>query len=233
MKPVLPILYQDESLVAIDKPWGIHVHPPEDSRVRITAHQNGLAILRDQIGQYLYPVHRLDPATTGVLIYALTKDAASKIHRSLSERRVQKTYWAVVRGFTPEEGVIERPLKRDSSDTMAPALTRYRRLLQVEIPEPVRPHPSARYSWLEVKPHTGVYHQIRRHMTGISHPLVGDSQHGDGEHNRFFRDRLGIPGLLLRATQIVFEHPVTSEPLTIDVGESPLWARVRAEIGWG
>lgn len=221
------ILYQDEHLVAIDKPAGIHVHPPEVSLgARITQDQNGLAILRDQIGQYLYPVHRLDAPTTGVLLYALSKEAAAQFQSDLQEQRVHKIYRAVVRGYTPENGEITRPLKRDSTPTLAPAHTRYTTLARTEFPVPVGIHPTTRYSLIQASPLTGRYHQLRRHLAGISHPIIGDVMRGDGDHNRFFKNELGIQGLLLRASELHFAHPIGRQPMSLYAPQTPVWTKV-------
>ena len=224
--PPFRILHQDDWLVAIDKPEGVHVHPPEDSRNRITRDQNGLARLRDQIGQYLYPVHRLDPPTSGVLVYALSSQSASRIAGGFAAREVQKEYWAVVRGKAPERHLIERPLKRDSTDTFAPASTEIERLSYAEF-DPVH-----RYSWILARPKTGVYHQIRRHLAGLAHPLVGDVVRGDGKHNRFFRNDLGLPGLYLRAMTLCFRHPESGKMLKLEAGVNDRWRKLGSALPW-
>ena len=219
------ILHQDSWFVAIDKPEGIHVHPPEDSRNRITREQNGLSRLRDQIGQYLYPVHRLDPATSGVLVYALSKESASRIAGAFAAREVQKEYWAIVRGKAPAHHVIDRPLKRDTTDTFAPASTEIERLAYAEF-DPVH-----RYSWIRARPKTGVYHQIRRHLAGLSHPLIGDVMRGDGRHNRFFRE-MGLGGMYLRAMTLSFLHPETGEKVRIESGINDRWRKLGPALPW-
>jgi tRNA pseudouridine65 synthase len=197
----LRILYQDEDLVAIEKPSGFHVHPPEDQRHRISQAVNCLAILRKQIDRYLYPVHRLDGATSGVLLFALSAEAASRVQSQFQSQGIRKTYFAVVRGWVEPEGVI------DSALDDAPSRTSFSRLGTLELPVEVARYPTSRYSLVRVHPHTGKMHQIRRHFAHIRHPLIGDSIYGDGKHNRFFRDKIVGSGLFLKAYSLALTHP--------------------------
>lgn len=202
------VLYQDDHYVAIDKPAGFHVHPPEDIRHRIPKNQNCLALLRDQTGKYIYPVHRLDRATSGVLIYAFSPEAARHLAEAFQNQRIQKTYYCVTRGWIRESGKISRPLKGDShGNPLQESLTSFQLIAHCELDFPVGPYPKARYSLVRVHPHTGRRHQIRRHLSGESHPLVGDTIYGRNEHNALFKTKLGIPGLLLKAYELEFEHP--------------------------
>ena len=198
------ILQQTADWVAIDKPEGLHVHPPEVSRVPIPREKIVLHQLRDQLGQYVYPVHRLDAATSGVLVFALNSDAAREMCRMFEARQVRKKYWAVARGWMAEaSGTINRALESDSSGELVEADTRYSTLAKWEYPAAVgKRFSTARYSWLEVEPVTGRYRQIRRHMNRVSHPLIGDGDHGDSHHNRFFREQFGVSGLCLRCVEM-------------------------------
>lgn len=224
MRESLPILYQDPWLVVIDKPAGVHVHPPEDQSHRISAAQNGLARLRDQVGGYVYPVHRLDPPTTGVLIYALSPEICGAIQKQFQAHQVSKAYWAFCRGhFQEKTGIIDRHMKRDGSGTLAAAVTDYRVLREFEFPYSTGPHPKSRYTWLECRPRSGVWHQIRRHLAGASHPIVGDVMHGDGKHNRAFKAFSGIDGLWLRCVEMRFEHPVNQVPVVVQAPEEARW----------
>ena len=208
----LPIIYQDEHIVAVDKPPGLHVHPTplsprEDSCMRI---------LRDQLGQWVYTVHRLDRATSGVLLFALSPDIAAAMITRFANREIDKRYLAVVRGYMPAaSGIIDRPLREDKHSPARDALTEYRWLDKIEIPVPTSRFPTSRYSLVEAIPKTGRNNQIRRHFAGISHPIIGDVGYGDGKHNRLFRERYHIHRLLLFAGEIRFRHPATNEPLTI------------------
>jgi Pseudouridylate synthases, 23S RNA-specific len=217
----MKVLFQDENLIAIDKPAGFHVHPHEERRHRVPREQVCLYAVRDLVGKHVYPVHRLDAGTSGVLIFALSSDAARTMCELFNERTVKKTYRAVVRGFVKETDSIALPLELDSTGTPVDALTEYRRLATKEFAVKIgNRFPTARYSLVEVYPHTGRYHQIRRHFNRISHPLLGDAEHGDTRHNQFFRNELGIDGLCLRATGVSFKHPWSGEELLLKTSDS-------------
>ncbi len=226
---MLKILYQDDHYVAVYKPAGLLVHRTGLARESDAALQR----LRDQLGRVVYPVHRLDRATAGVLVFALSREAMSSLMARFEAGEVEKSYLAVVRGYTPESGCIERPLKLEKGvERTQPARTDYRRLATVELPIPVARYPAARYSLVEVFPRTGRYHQIRRHCNGESHPVVGDTTHGDSDHNRLFRQHFNCHRLLLLARSLVFEHPVTGEIVTIRAEPDAEWQALMARLGW-
>jgi tRNA pseudouridine65 synthase len=223
------ILYQDQNLVAIDKPAGFHVHPPETKAEKVPRHKIILHQLRDQIGERVYPLHRLDAGTSGILVFALNSETASFYGKHFQSREVQKTYWAVIRGFVPDEGEINLELAQDSTGALAPAQTLFQTLKRMEMDETVgKRNLKARYSWLKVSPQTGKFHQIRRHMNRIAHPVIGDGTHGDSHHNRFFREKLQIAGLCLRAVKI--ELPWLNESgkvLTIESQQTEQWRKIQ------
>jgi len=198
--------------------------------------------LRDQIGRRVYPVHRLDKPTAGVVVFGLEPEAARRLNQAFTAGEVTKTYLAVVRGFTDPQGRIDYPLaeqqdpmtdRRARQDKPAqPAVSDYRRLARVELPYPVGRYPSARYSLLEVSPRTGRKHQIRRHMKHIFHPLIGDTTHGDSRHNQFFRDRFDCHRLLLAAVALHLRHPFSGEPLALTAASDADFARVLEALGW-
>ncbi|HEY2739007.1 MAG TPA: pseudouridine synthase [Thermoanaerobaculia bacterium] len=181
------------------KPSGIAVHRGW-SRERIVA----LAVVRDRLGQRVFPVHRLDRATSGVLVFALDSGTARRLQEQWIAGTVRKRYLALVRGIPPEEGVIDHPVPNSLYGPRVPAVTEFLRLATFE-----------RYALLEVRPQTGRLHQIRRHLKHLSHPLIGDVRYGKGEHNRLFRERFGLHRLALHALEIGFEHPGTQCPLRI------------------
>ena len=224
----LEILFQDEHYVAIEKPPGLLVHRTPLSRDKTFALQS----LRDQLGHRIYTIHRLDRATSGVLVFALSSEAARELGLMFMARQVEKRYLAVVRGFTPLEGCIDRPLAEEKDGPAQSALTCYRRVATVELDSPVVPYPTARYSLVDVRPETGRMHQIRRHFNHIAHPVVGDVAHGDRHHNHFFQDHFGIHRLLLFATELSFRHPYHQTPVTI---RAPLGEQARGlfeRLGW-
>ncbi|RUO38198.1 tRNA pseudouridine(65) synthase TruC [Aliidiomarina shirensis] len=220
-KPELPIIYQDDDIVVIDKPAGLLVH-----RTALARGEKWFAmqLLRDKIGKHVFPVHRLDRPTSGVLVFALSARVATQIGELFASHRVQKTYHAVVRGYVAEYGRVDYPLKEELdaiADKMAnkdkdaqSAVTDFLCLEQVELPFKVsKKHETSRYSLVKLAPKTGRKHQLRRHMAHIRHPIVGDTNHGDGRHNKFFREHFGIKRLLLAATNLSFPHPVTQQPM--------------------
>ena len=238
MEP-LDILYQDAHFVAVNKPAGLLVH-----RSTIDRHETRFAVqaVRDQVGRYVFPVHRLDKPTSGVLVFAFTAEAARALAEVFARRAVVKTYLAVVRGYVDAQGFIDYPLKerfdkkteaRARRDKPAqPAVTAYRRLAQVEVPFAVGRYPTSRYSLAEVRPETGRMHQIRRHMKHIFHPVIGDGKYGEGRHNRFFRTRYGCSRLLLAAAEVSFTHPYSGAVLTIGAPLDDAFTAVIDQLDW-
>lgn len=224
----LEVLHRDESLVAVNKPSGILVHRTRIARDREFVLQR----LRNQLGRHVYPAHRLDRATSGVLLFALDPETAGATATQFQAGDVKKDYLAVVRGYTEPMGLIEHAINSEDSATRRHAVTRYQRLATVELDAPVGRYPTARYSLVAVRPETGRRHQIRRHFEHLSHPVIGDTTHGDGRHNRFFRERFGIHRLLLHAWRLELEHPQSGETLRI---EAPLPAGFQGlldDLGW-
>lgn len=191
-----------------------------------------MQMLRNQIGQWVYPIHRLDRPTSGVLVFGLSSGSARSLAQEFEQRKVVKRYRAVVRGYTEESGVIDYPLQEEKWTEPQPAVTAYRKLAQVELPHPVGRYQTARYSLLEIQPQTGRMHQIRKHMKHIFHPIVGDTTHGDGKHNQLFRDRFDINRLLLVATELEFQHPYTQQKLTIRAEPEPEMGCLFEKLGW-
>lgn len=212
----LPIVYRDDHYVVVNKPHGLLVHRTAISRDRVFA----LQILRDQIGQRVYPVHRLDRGTGGLLVFALSPEAAAPMAARFENQQVGKHYLAIVRGFAPEAGEIDRPLRNEERGEQA-ALTRFETLATVQLPIPVSKYPTARFSLVRLQPKTGRRHQLRRHMAGINHPVVGDVKHGDRHQNHFMQDHFGIEHLLLSAVSLAFDHPLTGQPLRLTC--PPAW----------
>jgi tRNA pseudouridine65 synthase len=223
----IPVLHRDEYLVAVHKPAGLLVHR--------NAHAERepflLQILRDQLGQRLYPVHRLDRPTSGLMIMALSPQAAHTLALQFANQNVVKTYLAVTRGFTPAQGLIDDPLKSESG-ALQEAQTEFTRLATAEIPHPVGPNPTARYSLLRVHPKTGRTHQIRRHFAHIRHPLIGDVLRGDGRQNRFFREHFGLHRLLLASVELTFSHPEDNSPMTLSCPPAQELLDLFDRLGW-
>jgi tRNA pseudouridine65 synthase len=232
---MLEILFQDEHLVAVHKPSGLLVHRSALSRGE---REFALQMLRDQLGRHVHPVHRLDRATSGVLLFALDREVASRLAGMLARGEVEKTYLAVVRGHPPEQGEIDHPLVRepdeyeDASEVSQPARTRFRRLDIVELPHRVDRYPTSRYALVELQPRTGRRHQLRRHLAHLRHPIVGDVNHGVGKHNRLFRKLFGCHRLLLCCVELRLAHPVTGATLRLTAPPEESFASVLRELGW-
>lgn len=207
----LRILYQDDDIVVVDKPAGFYVHPPEEHP---DASHVVMKILRDQIGKWIYPVHRLDRATTGVLVFALSPEMAAAMQAQFQAHTLDKTYLALVRGWTEDSAVIDSSLtRRLDGGAEVSARTDFQTLFRFEREHAMGKHTSVRYSLLEVKLHTGRLHQIRRHLKRVSHPLVGDTVHGDGKHNQLWRKWCPSSGLFLKAYRLQIRHPRTGEEM--------------------
>ncbi|HEY0111098.1 MAG TPA: pseudouridine synthase, partial [Fibrella sp.] len=183
----LPILHQANGLVAINKPHGLLVHR---SFIAADASEFAVQLLRDQLGQRVYPVHRLDRKTGGVLLFALTEALNSAMQQQFAEGRVHKTYLAIVRGYTPDELAIDYPLRRDDGDgkpgTLQEAFTSMKTVQRTEVPIPFGKHATSRYSLVELTPTTGRMHQLRKHMAHVLHPIIGDRPHGCNKQNKLF-----------------------------------------------
>lgn len=220
--------------MAVAKPPGLLVH-----RTRLAAGEGDALLqrLRDALGRRVYAVHRLDRPTSGVVVFGLTPEAGCRLSLLFESRRVAKGYLAVVRGDlgTPQApaGVIDYPLRDAPERPLRPALTAYRVLARVELPYPVGRHATSRYSLVAVAPQTGRPHQIRRHFHHVFHPIVGDTTHGEGRHNRLFRERFGCGRLLLHALWLSFDHPVTGRPLRIQAAPDAEWRALMERLGWG
>ena len=219
--PDLEIIYRDEYLIAINKPSGLLVH-----RSWLDSHATEFAVqkLRDQIGQHVYPAHRLDRPTSGVLLFLLDKQYATHLMEQFAEQTTEKRYLAVVRGHIGE-GFLDYALKKkldkiadkhaNQEQEAQEAQTAYKGISFCELPIAVRPYPQSRYSLVEMVPKTGRRHQLRRHMKHLCHPIVGDTTHGDGKHNQMFRDNFDSDRLLLHSSYLAIIHPVTGKKVEI------------------
>lgn len=218
----LRILYQDEYCIAVHKPAGLLMHKSD-----IDKHDNNNAmhLLRDQIKQWVYPVHRLDKPTSGVLLFALSSEVARQLEQQFAAREIKKEYTAIVRGYIDNCGIIDHPLKpiasfkqdkkRLAQKAPQDALTRFRCLGKIELPIEVDKYPSSRYSLVKLYPKTGRKHQLRRHLKHIHHPIIGDPKYGKSKHNTFFASEFGSTRLLLASTELIFTHPKSNKEIVI------------------
>jgi len=217
---MLDILYQDRELIAVQKPAGRLVHKTDLAADRTACLQE----VRNQINRYLYPIHRLDRGTSGVLLYALSSSMATNMRELFDQRKIEKKYIALVRGHLEPSGCIDSTLRHKDGIQRVEALTLYKTLSKIEISAAIGPYPTARYSMIECQPRSGRNHQIRRHLVKISHPIIGDRQYGDNHHNNYFRDKIKIKRLFLFATEIKFIHPISKKTVII---QSPLSNHIR------
>ncbi len=218
---VLDILYKDDHIVAINKPAGLLVHRSKSARQESEA---AMILLRDQINQWVYPVHRLDRPTSGVLLFALCPTSARALSETFISHEVTKKYQAIVRGYAPNEMTVDYPLKeeidpifkiKNTNRDPQSAKTIIKLLAKAELPICVDKYPTSRYSLVEAIPITGRRHQIRRHLRHLNHPIIGDINHGSGVHNKFFETEYKVRKMLLSCTELTLPHPIENKPLTI------------------
>lgn len=228
----LTILYQDEYLVAVNKPSGLLVHK---SWVAKDAKEFALQTVRDMVGKHVFPVHRLDRPTSGVLLFTFSGETAQLIHKQWDQ--AEKTYWAVVRGWLKEPVLVDHALKGmadygQDSETLQEAQTQFNILDTIEIDAEIDRYPKSRFSWVEALPKQGRTHQIRRHLKHLSHPVIGDARYGKGKYNRYFAEYLDAERLLLHARQLKITHPITNKPITFTAELEGQLAGLFEEFNW-
>lgn len=220
------IVYMDEFLLVLQKPAQYYVHPPENKFAKQKVGRNTcLHWLKDKHNINAAPIHRLDYSTEGLVLFGIKQNVIQILNQQMRDKQMFKSYDAIVRGWFKEEyGEIDLPLESDSSHNLLECRTLYSTLSKIELNYSVHSnHPTTRYSWLDIELKTGRWHQIRRHMNRMSHPIIGDREHGDSHHNRFFRDHLKIDGLCLRAKRLRFNHPVENRIIDLTTLPSKKW----------
>jgi tRNA pseudouridine65 synthase len=224
---MLEILYIDDYLAIVHKPagWLVHRTPLDKGETRFV-----LQTLRDQIGQRVWPVHRLDKGTSGVLVFARNAEVARTLGQAFeSGEGLHKTYLAMVRGWPVDEGLIDHPLRRMPDDMRSQreevqtAQTRFITVRRGELPLAQGDFPSTRFAEVQLQPLTGRRHQLRRHMKHIAHPIIGDATHGKGPLNRAIAEHLGAQRLWLHAMCLEMRHPVNAAQLVISSPPEPEW----------
>lgn len=209
-KTILEIIYQDDVMVVINKPTGLLVHR---SLMAADASEFAIQVLRDQIGKKVYPVHRLDRKTSGLLVFALNEEVNKLLQMAFMNRAVEKKYLALVRGFIIEKGTIDYALTNESGK-LQEAITHFQLLQHFEIEIPNGKFSTARFSLVEVNPETGRMHQIRKHFAHIFHPIIGDRPHGCNKQNKLFLEKWGMNSMLLHANELTFKHPISHQDIT-------------------
>ncbi len=209
----LSILYQDEFLVAIDKPAGMIVHPGREPE---GPEWIAMKRLRDQLGRRVFPIHRLDRPTSGVLLFALDKQTAALAQQAFELRKVVKIYHAIVCGEAPQEWICETPLQTHPEGPLLPAQTSFKRL-NVSPAFSFPAEPALVLTLLKAVPMTGRFHQIRRHLLEAGIPIVGDFRYAGRERSYELGEILGTgTRMLLQSKVLELRHPVTGEPLKIE-----------------
>lgn len=222
MNNTLEVIYQDDYLVAVNKPHGLLVHR---SPIAADASEFAIQLLRDQLGMKVFPVHRLDRKTSGVLLFALNEEVNRIMQEAFMNKQVNKKYVALVRGFTPVSGVIDYALTNEKGKVQE-AITHYKTLKSYELPIPYGKQVTSRYSLVEVHPETGRMHQIRKHFAHIFHPIIGDRPHGCNKQNKLFLEQWNMNTMLLHAIEISFEHPILAQNVTINASRSDDFNRI-------
>ncbi|MGB0712468.1 MAG: GNAT family N-acetyltransferase [Gammaproteobacteria bacterium] len=243
MDTKLDLIWRDPDYVAVYKPADLLVH-----RSPIDRHETRFLVqeLRNQLGTRVYPVHRLDKPTAGVMVFALSSEAASRLAPAFAgdgvEKSVRKHYQAVVRGRLEGEGLIDYAFApraderarggRDGAERR-PASTAWRVLETCVVGRPVGRYDTARFTRLALRPLTGRKHQLRRHMKHVFHPILGDTTYGDGAQNRLLRDLVGVNRLMLVATGLEFSHPASGESVSLTVRPDTSWRDICDAMGLG
>ncbi len=208
---VLEVIYQDEWIVAVNKPHGLLVHRTGRAK---DATVFALQTLRNQLGRHVYPVHRLDRKTGGVLLFALDEDIHRVMQKAFAEKKISKKYLAIVRGFTDDTGIIDYPIRKENG-IMQDAVTRYKTLDRVELDFPSGHNKTSRYSLVEIYPETGRQHQIRKHFKHLHHPIIADRPYGCNKQNKLFKEKFSLTTMMLHASKLKFVHPVSERDIVI------------------
>lgn len=222
----LKVLAQSKEYVAIHKPSGFVTYADSPSQKKVSAQ----FFLENQLKRKLFPVHRIDKDTCGVLVYAFTPETAKALTALFRSHVVRKQYLAVVHGLIPERGTINEPLEKHKEKIQEKAITDYVRLgaVETELEGEQRA-----YSLVRLEPKTGRYHQIRRHLRIIGHPIIGDAEHGNAWDNRAFRAKFRVERTLLCASHIAFPDRKQEKMVRVSTWPDPDFLRVLKAFGWG
>lgn len=227
----ISICYQDEYIIAVNKPNNVLVHRSYMAR-NMDNEPTLIDLLHNQFDSKLYPIHRLDRKTSGLLLLAKKKEYVSVFQDLFKNNEIQKTYHALVRGFVPKSGVVDSPVKGRDSNVYKDALTEFENVREANLDIPVHPYNKSRYSIVALKPKTGRLHQLRIHMNKISHPIVGDTKYGDRYHNRMFKNEFKCTKMFLHASTLVLTHPYTNSRIIINAVFADHWSKVAKVFKW-
>lgn len=226
---IFPILYEDKQILAVEKPRDIHVHPSKLSR----GEESVQSILEEQRGYQLFPAHRLDRPVGGILLIAKDSETASKLGIAIRTKDgMDKRYQCIVRGWMEGSGTIDRPMRQAPGKPERESATRWQALAITEAEWTDGIFPKSRYSLVECILETGRYHQIRRHLSWVSHPVLGDIPHGDNPRNRIWKENTGLEGLMLRAHRLSFLHPHTGVRISLTASPDSRFLHAAKIFGW-
>lgn len=227
----LEIIFEDEFCICVNKPNNMLVHHAFHSR-NVVDEQSLLQLIEHHTGLKVYPIHRLDRKTSGLILLAKEKNYVAKFQELFTNNQIEKTYYGVVRGHAPENKIIDAPVKGRDAKIHKEALTHLKTLAKINLDIPVKPYETSRYSLVELKPKTGRMHQLRIHTSKISHPLIADAKYGDKNHDTMYAENFGWENLFLHAGKLVFRHPFTSEKLHLRANFPPDWIALFKQFSW-
>jgi tRNA pseudouridine65 synthase len=225
------LIYEDNYIIAVNKPNNFLVHHSKMANNVITE-VSLVALIKAKYDLKVYPIHRLDRKTSGVIICAKKREFVSKFQNLFKDNTIQKVYYSIVRGFSPISGTIDTDVKGRDSEVYKTALTHYVTKATKELEIAVTPYNTSRYSLIVLQPKTGRLHQLRIHLNKINHPLIGDPKYGDRFHNRMFKREFNCDKLFLHARSITFVHPYTNEVLTVTAKFPTDWFVIFKRFNW-
>ena len=226
----IEIIFEDDFIVVVNKPNNFIIH--ESHYARNIRETTLLEFLEQQLGFPVYPAHRLDRKTSGIILLLKAKENVSQFQELFTSGNIQKTYYAIVRGYSPEKGIIDSPVKNDDTGIYKDALSHYESVSSIELNIPVHPYDNSRYSLIKLKPQTGRMHQLRKHMNKINHPIVGDYKYGDRFHNRMFETEFNCIYMFLHAYSLEFTHPITKENFQLKADFPADWKILFNKFNW-
>jgi tRNA pseudouridine65 synthase len=222
----LKVLAETKSIVAVHKPAGFVTYADSKEQIAFAAKERA----EHQLKRKLFPVHRIDKDTCGVLVFAPNPLGAKKLTELFRSRAVKKRYLAIVHGLVKERGVINEPLAKHKSKETEPAETEFTRLAcaEIEIGGEKRG-----YSLVRLDPHTGRYHQLRRHLRFIGSPIIGDREHGNSWDNERFLEKFQVKRTLLSAVHLAFPDREAERMVRLSSRPDEDFLRVVEAFGWG
>ena len=227
----LDIIFEDSYFICVNKPNNMVVHHAQHSR-NVADETSLLQLIQTEKGIKVYPIHRLDRKTSGIMLLAKETVYVSKFQELFTNNEIEKMYYGVVRGFSPETKTIDSPVKGRDSNVYKEALTYLKTLEQVVLEIPVKPYDSSRYSLVALQPKTGRIHQLRLHTLKISHPLIGDTKYGDKNHDLMFEENFGWKNLFLHAGKLAFKHPFSEKKMVLKAAFTEDWISLFEKFSW-